>query len=264
MASPPSTPPARIPESSNAFRFVSTGAPCEWAEDYRPGGFHPVNLGDVFHDGRYKVIRKLGDGSYSTVWLAADLRKSHYVALKIMVAKASTSDTELAILAHLSQLAREDPKSQHVTTLLETFTHQGPNGIHRCLVFEPMGPTAASLVEELPENQPIMYGKPVRYPYWMARKILLHTLRGLAFLHQNGVVHGDVQPGNLLFAIDDISSVSEDQLKQDETSTAVPLQRVDGKVDKWAPKALYLKQSLHERVRLAPEDLCVKLSDLGA
>lgn len=31
-------------------------------------------LGDLFNDGQYKVIRKLGEGSYSTVWLARDVR----------------------------------------------------------------------------------------------------------------------------------------------------------------------------------------------
>lgn len=179
-----------------------------------------------------------------------------------MVAKASTTDIELSILNHLAQLAPEDTNSEHVTTLLDTFTHDGPNGIHRCLVFEPMGPTAASLVDELPENKPKKFGKPQRYPYWIAKRVLHHTLRGLAFLHQNGVVHGDVQPGNLLFAIDDISAMSEAEVKQDETSTAVPVERVDRKDDRWAPKQLYLKQSLHQRVRLG-SDLCVKLSDLG-
>lgn len=37
---------------------------------YRPGGWHPVSLGDNFHDGRYTVHHKLGYGDSSTVWLA--------------------------------------------------------------------------------------------------------------------------------------------------------------------------------------------------
>lgn len=41
---------------------------------YCPGGYHPVRVGDVFNDGKYKVIRKLGYGVYSTVWLACDLK----------------------------------------------------------------------------------------------------------------------------------------------------------------------------------------------
>ncbi|KAL1615542.1 hypothetical protein SLS54_008947 [Diplodia seriata] len=264
MASPPSTPPAKVPENPDEWRFVYSGALCEFPEDYCPGGFHPVNLGDRFHNGRYRVIRKLGDGAYSIVWLAVDTKTPRYVALKIMVAKASTTVTELSILDHLSQRAPSDPNSQHVTTLLDTFTHTGPNGTHRCMVFEPMGITAASLVEELPENKPKTFGVRQRYPYWMAKKILRHALLGLAFLHSNGVVHGDVQPGNMLFAIDDLSSVAEDELKQDEASTSVQLRRVDGKEDKWAPKTLYIPQPLHDRVRLVPEHLHVKLSDLGA
>lgn len=41
-------------------------------EDYRPGGYHPVNIGDDFNVGRYVVVRKLGWGHFSTVWLARD------------------------------------------------------------------------------------------------------------------------------------------------------------------------------------------------
>ena len=55
-------------------RFKPITSPCEWVEDYRPGGYHPVVLGDVFNNGQYKDIRKLGEGSYSTVWLARDLK----------------------------------------------------------------------------------------------------------------------------------------------------------------------------------------------
>jgi serine/threonine-protein kinase SRPK3 len=41
-------------------------------EDYRPGGYHPVNIGDEFNLGRYLIVRKLGWGHFSTVWLARD------------------------------------------------------------------------------------------------------------------------------------------------------------------------------------------------
>jgi len=41
---------------------------------YKPGGYHPVNLGDNFKDGRYQVHHKLGWGKYSTTWLAYDKR----------------------------------------------------------------------------------------------------------------------------------------------------------------------------------------------
>jgi serine/threonine-protein kinase SRPK3 len=46
----------------------------ERVESYQLGGFHPVDIGDTFQEGRYKIVRKLGHGSSSTVWLAQDTR----------------------------------------------------------------------------------------------------------------------------------------------------------------------------------------------
>jgi serine/threonine-protein kinase SRPK3 len=43
----------------------------DW-EDYVKGGYHPVHIGDSFSNGRYTVVRKLGWGHFSTVWLAKD------------------------------------------------------------------------------------------------------------------------------------------------------------------------------------------------
>ena len=34
----------------------------EYADDYRPGGFHPVAINDLFIEGRYRAVRKLGSG----------------------------------------------------------------------------------------------------------------------------------------------------------------------------------------------------------
>jgi hypothetical protein len=73
MSTLPPTPPSRaIIDGEQRFKTITL--PCEWVEDYRPGGYHPVVLGDIFNNGQYKVIRKLGEGSYSTVWLARDLK----------------------------------------------------------------------------------------------------------------------------------------------------------------------------------------------
>lgn len=45
----------------------------EDTKDYCKGGYHPVNIGDVYN-GRYKVIRKVGWGHFSTVWLCWDTK----------------------------------------------------------------------------------------------------------------------------------------------------------------------------------------------
>jgi hypothetical protein len=43
-------------------------------EDYCKGGYHPVCIGDTFSDGRYTIVRKLGWGHLSTIWLAKDAK----------------------------------------------------------------------------------------------------------------------------------------------------------------------------------------------
>lgn len=45
----------------------------ERVENYRPGGFHPVRYEDVLR-AHYRVLRKLGFGASSTVWLCKDER----------------------------------------------------------------------------------------------------------------------------------------------------------------------------------------------
>lgn len=102
-----------------------------------------------------------------------------------------------------------------------------------------------------------------KYPMWMAKRILKHALSALAFLHQNDIVHGDVQPGNLLFSASNLDSLEEEELKQPESQITGPLQRLDGKVDRWAPKHLMLGQPLHEYTDLGPE-MSIKISDFGA
>ncbi|KAI1357586.1 kinase-like domain-containing protein [Xylaria arbuscula] len=179
-SSPPPTPPSRSPEDDE-WRFKTITTPCEWIENYHPGGFHPVHLGETFNHGQYRVIRKLGDGSFSTVWLARDTKNKTYVALKITMSDAleTESEKERRILRHVFRVAPVQAAC-YITRLLDEFEHVGPNGLHTCLVFEPMGPTVNSMVEELPQFKPRKFGMKVRYPPRMARAILKQSLEGLA------------------------------------------------------------------------------------
>ena len=70
----PPEPCRELPRRAQDFRFKDITLPTEWIESYRPGGFHPLDLGDTFKDGQYEMLRKLGYGSYSTVWLANDTK----------------------------------------------------------------------------------------------------------------------------------------------------------------------------------------------
>lgn len=192
------------------------------------------------------------------------LRQSRYVALKITTAKATTTTSkESAICRYLASVAQQNSQSKYVTQLLDSFEIVGPNGNHSCLVFEPMGPSTASMVDELPCNKPRTFGKDSRYPKAMAKSILKQTLSALAFIHGNNVTHGDLQPGNVLFSLSQLDSAREDELLQPSNTLSEPVSRIDGTKDPGAPDYLALGQSLHHFVDIdaAP---AVKLSDFGS
>lgn len=172
--------------------------------------------------------------------------------------------------------------SQYITMLLDHFEHAGPNGSHLCLVFEAMGPSASSMVEELPCFKRRTIEMDIRYPLWMAKRLLQQVLQGLVYLHNNGIVHGDVQPGNMLFALRDLSNLGEDELTQDDEyheeeldedelsedgeypfRAVSPVERLDGKVDKWAPRYLTIAEPLDKYTNI-DSDFRVKLSDFAA
>jgi non-specific serine/threonine protein kinase len=130
-----------------------------------------------------------------------------------------------------------------------------------------MGPDIDSMVEELPDlTSRNNKGVNIRYPTWMTKSILRQVLQGLVFLHKQGIVHGDIQPGNVLFSVRSLSSYTLEELEQDindREGISQPVERLDGKIDLWAPKYLVEPRSLADYAIIEP-GFTVKLSDMGS
>lgn len=47
------------------------------------GGYHLVTAGEKFSGGRYTALHPLGQGHYSTVWMAHDAMTGQHVAMKV-------------------------------------------------------------------------------------------------------------------------------------------------------------------------------------
>ncbi|KAF7322180.1 Protein kinase [Mycena kentingensis (nom. inval.)] len=176
--------------------------------NYKPGGFHPVHLGDTFSNGRYTVVRKLGHGASSTIWLVSDDQTNTYVALKIVA--ASKTSSELAVLQHLE--ATYDPAeegSQHIARMLDHFVHEGPNGRHQCIVGEVLGSNfSSSSLEWL-----YSFWDSGRFPSDLAHRLCGQLALAIAYLHKRGVAHGDIHPGNILLSIPDPLKTVEDLIR---------------------------------------------------
>jgi hypothetical protein len=104
-------------------------------EYYEEGGHHPVEIGDHFHD-CYGVVHKLGQGTYSTIWLARDEISDRYVVVKICT--ADSDPLEIDVLSQLSEpLKSSGIGTTMIPSILDRFSIQGPNGNHACLVTRP-------------------------------------------------------------------------------------------------------------------------------
>lgn len=122
------------------------------------------------------------------------------------------------------------------------------------------------MVEELPQFNPRIRGMKVRYPPQIAKRILKQALEALSFLHKNGIAHGDLQPGNMLFALKNVDSTPMDVIRQKEDgrsgSISPRVQRLDGKQDLGPPRYLCIAQPLVAFADYS-EELKIKLSDMG-
>lgn len=70
----------------------------EGADGYKPGGYHPVQIGEMYCNNRYCVASKLGWGHFSTVWMVYDTKAKHnrttpdFVAMKIQKSASHYTD----------------------------------------------------------------------------------------------------------------------------------------------------------------------------
>ncbi|KAI3403673.2 SKY1 [Candida oxycetoniae] len=171
-------------------------------QDYVPGGYHPCYIGEEYKNGKYTLVRKLGWGHFSTVWLARDNDKQCHVAIKVVRSARHYTETavdEIKLLDKVTTCDIHHPGHQHVIQLLDTFTHKGPNGVHVVMVFEVLGENLLGLIRRYKHK-----GIPVVFVKQIAKQLL----SALDFLHRCcGVIHTDLKPENILIEIGDVEQI---------------------------------------------------------
>ncbi|KAJ7581231.1 kinase-like protein [Mycena floridula] len=158
-------------------------------------GYAQMEFNDAIGpDNRYLIVRKLGWGTTSSTWLARDQQTDTYVAVKTLSGYYTNLANkgrlrELEVLQKMS-LPKPNP---HCLQILSHFkmAGKGSAGQHLCLVSPLLGGDLRALVTTAPSGQFI--------PIPLVKRILLHTLRGIAHAHRSGVVHTDLKPDNIFF-----------------------------------------------------------------
>ncbi|KAG6265030.1 hypothetical protein E4U49_001261 [Claviceps purpurea] len=187
-------------------KFVYAGVEAE-VEDltrYKQFGLHPIALGeilpkpltcvsDVNKEPRYRITFKLGFGASATVWLARDLVDKRYVAVKVGLGSDNPlPDREAEILSQIRETGPGKRGYERVIQLLDAFVVRGPNGFHQCLVTEVVSPLSDPKIRQ-------------HCSYDVVRQII----EGFAFLHGEGIVHGDPHIANFGIAFPQLEQFEE-------------------------------------------------------
>ncbi|KAG5771516.1 hypothetical protein H9Q72_001956 [Fusarium xylarioides] len=167
---------------------------------YGMGGYHPVHLGDLYDDGRYRIVHKIGAGDTSTIWLARDSSRWSWVALRILTADQSPRIKENIVRCHDILAHHDQDKIDHrFITYTRYFHIDGPNGRHLCLVLPFCGPNLHSLSN-------YMYSR-MKPPFVQA--LAYEATEIVRDLHARGICHGNIRPGNLLLRIRNLDHLDD-------------------------------------------------------
>jgi serine/threonine-protein kinase len=135
-------------------------------------------------EGQYRIERPLGRGGMATVYLARDVRHDRPVAIKLLEPEMTTPRTAERFLREINITAKL--QHPHILTLIDSGARDG-------LVYYVMPHVEGeSLRERLQWERQCEVG--------IAAAIGRQVATALAYAHDQGVIHRDVKPENILLS----------------------------------------------------------------
>ncbi|XP_060858573.1 SRSF protein kinase 3-like isoform X1 [Metopolophium dirhodum] len=190
------------PHESELFKSVTDNNPEDLLKssdsdldeplDYKENSYFPVRVGSVIND-RYHIIKKLGWGHFSTVWLSWDDVAHNFSALKVVKSAIDYTESALDEIRMLKSIYRHrdlDTNRTKIIQLFDDFRIDGLRGMHVVMVFEALGPNLLKLIKRT-NYQGI--------PLYLVKHIIRQVLQGLKYLHETcHIIHTDIKPENIL------------------------------------------------------------------
>ncbi|KZS94824.1 kinase-like protein [Sistotremastrum niveocremeum HHB9708] len=221
-------------------------------------GYYAARVGEHLGDGRYNIVRKLGWGRDSNVWLARDLVEKRYVALKILSAHATKThhislELELKLLHRLKNTNPAHPGYKHILSILDHFSitgkEAGEDVSHLCLVSEVLGEGVGSIRRR---------SEGLMLPQGMVKTILRQVLQALDYVHREcRIVHTDIKPDNMLTIPQDLDSFVEHSLTTEPPSSRPVIDSLGRKIQQ------HTSQPLKYSPSSPSSSIQIKLIDFG-
>jgi serine/threonine protein kinase len=134
--------------------------------------------------GRYRIDEQLGEGGMAVVYKAFDSHLDTFVALKVIRGDWLLSEGRENLLVRFESEAKRVARLSHPNIISILDYGQFEDAPYLVMKFIPGG----TLKDRL--------GRPM---HWRdAARILIPVTRALGYAHQQGLIHRDVKPGNIL------------------------------------------------------------------
>ena len=189
--------------------------------------------------GNYVVLDKLGEGGMGVVLKAEHRRMKRIVALKVISPQAINAR---GVIQRFEREVQAVAKLEHPNIVTAHDADQA--GETHFLVMQYVeGDDLSAMVKQL---GPLTVDRAV--------DCILQAARGLEFAHQNGVIHRDVKPHNLLLSKEGVVKILdlglarvEDPLTADRESTLTSTGAVLGTIDYMSPEQAEDTKTADER-----------------
>ena len=133
----------------------------------------------------YITIKKIGYGSFSSVWLVYNYNNNKYYAIKIQ----NDEDYDEGIIESKYLTKIKKLNSNYISNIIEYFIEKKNNETYVCMVFNIYSCNIYQLIRHDRNKLNIN----------IIKSIIKQTLQSIEAIHSLGYYHTDIKPENILF-----------------------------------------------------------------
>nr|XP_019706980.1 serine/threonine-protein kinase AFC3 isoform X2 [Elaeis guineensis] len=175
-----------------------------WRDDDREGHY-VFDLGENLTP-RYKILSKMGEGTFGRVLECWDREAREFVAIKVVRSIRKYRNAAMVEIDVLNHLANNDKDGTKCCVQIRRwFDYRN----HICIVCEKLGP---SLYDFLKRN------KYCPFPVELVREFGRQLLESVAYMHDLRLIHTDLKPENILLVSSEYVKVPSYKNSQDGTN----------------------------------------------
>ncbi|KAL3844145.1 hypothetical protein ACJIZ3_001548 [Penstemon smallii] len=190
---------ARVPPP----RFLRRHASPPRRDDDREGHY-VFSLGENLTP-RYKILGKMGEGTFGRVLECWDRQTREHVAIKVVRSISKYRDAAMIEIDVLEHIAKNDKGDSNCVKMQSWFDYRN----HICIVFEKLGP---SLFDFLKRNK----YSPCHVD--LVREFGRQLLEAVAYMHDLRLIHTDLKPENILLVSSEFVKLPVCKKIPDETN----------------------------------------------